>query len=63
MSMSHNLHDWKFNMTMKIEPRIIQENGVKRYDFKPYITIGVVWNPMESMKTSIIDDYGEWKLE
>ena len=63
MSMSHDLHDWKFNMTMKIEPRIITENGKKQYDFKPYITIGVVWNPMESMKTSIIDDYGEWKLE
>ena len=63
MSMSHDLHDWKFNMTMKIEPRIITENGKKQYDFKPYITLGVVWNPMESMKTSIIDDYGEWKLE
>ena len=63
MTMSHDLHDWKFNMTMKIEPRIITENGKKQYDFKPYITLGVVWNPMESMKTSIIDDYGEWKLE
>ncbi len=63
MSVSHDLHDWKFNMTVKIEPRIITENGKKQYDFKPYITIGVVWNPMESMKTSIIDDYGEWKLE
>ena len=63
MTMSHDLHDWKFNMTMKIEPRVITENGKKRYDFKPYITLGVVWNPMESMKTSIIDDYGEWKLE
>lgn len=63
MTVSHDLHDWKANMTMKIEPRIITENGKKMYDFKPYITIGVVWNPMESMKTSIVDDYGEWKLE
>ena len=63
MTVSHNLHDWKANMTMKFEPRIITENGKKRYDFKPYITIGVVWNPMESMKTTIIDEYGEWKLE
>ena len=63
MSISHDLHDWKANMTMKIEPRIITEGGKKVYDFKPYITIGVVWNPMESMKTSIIDEYGEWKLE
>lgn len=63
MTVSHDLHDWKANMTMKIEPRIITENAKKMYDFKPYITIGVVWNPMESMKTTIIDDYGEWKLE
>ncbi len=63
MTVSHDLHDWKANMTMKIEPRIITENGKKMYDFKPYITIGVVWNPMESMKTTITDDYGEWKLE
>ena len=63
MTVSHDLHDWKANMTMKIEPRIITENGKKMYDFKPYITFGVVWNPMESMKTTIIDDYGEWKLE
>ena len=63
MTVSHDLHDWKANMTMKFEPRIVTENGKKRYDFKPYITIGVVWNPMESMKTTIIDEYGEWKLE
>ena len=48
---------------MKVEPRLVTENGVKRYDFNPYITIGVVWNPMESMKTSIKDAYGEWSLE
>ena len=63
MTISHDLHDWKFNMTMKIEPRLITENGKKYFDFKPYITIGVIWKPMESMKTSIVDNYGEWKLE
>ena len=63
MTVSHDLHDWKANMTMKMEPRIITENGKKMYDFKPYITIGVVWKPVESIKTSIIDNYGEWKLE
>ncbi len=63
MTISHDLHDWTANMTLKIEPRIITENGKKMYDFKPYVTIGVVWNPMASMKTSIIDEYGEWKLE
>ena len=63
MKVSHNLHDWTFNLTLKVEPRLITEQGTKRYDFNPYLTIGVVWNPMESMKTSIIDEYGEWSLE
>lgn len=62
MVMSHELHDWKFNMTFKIEPRLVTENGSTYYDFSPYITIGIVWNPMESMKTEIVDEYGEWKL-
>ena len=32
MTVTHDLHDWKANMTMKIEPRIITENGKKMYD-------------------------------
>lgn len=63
MTMSHELHDWKFNMTFKVEPRLITEDNVTRYDFKPYITIGIVWNPMESIKTEIVDEYGEWQLK
>lgn len=62
MTMSHELCDWKFNMTFKIEPRIVTENNTTRYDFSPYITIGIVWNPMESIKTEIEDEYGKWKL-
>ena len=63
MTLSHDLHDWTFNFTLKIEPRVIQENGSKVYDFSPYVTIGVVWNPMQSIKTSIVDKYGEWTME
>ena len=63
MTLSHDLHDWKLNMTLKIEPRVITENGRKRYDFSPQSTIGVVWSPMESIKTTVTDKYGEWKLE
>ena len=63
MKISHDLHDWSFNFTMKVEPRLVKENGKQNYDFNPYITVGVVWNPMESMKTSIKDSYGEWSLE
>ncbi|MCR4630104.1 MAG: hypothetical protein K5786_00565 [Treponema sp.] len=63
MTVSHNLHDWSFNMTLKIEPRLVTEDGVKRYDFNPYMTIGVVWNPVDGINTTIVDEYGEWSLE
>lgn len=63
MTLTHELHDWNFNLSLKIEPRMIVENNKKRYDFSPYMTIGIVWNPMESIKTSIVDEYGEWRLE
>lgn len=62
LDINHELHDWKFNMKLKIEPRLITKNGRKNYDFSPYLSIGVIWNPMESMKTEIVDEYGEWQL-
>ena len=60
---THDLHDWDLKMTFKVEPRLITENGVTQYNFDPYITIGVVWRPIEAIKTQIVDDYGTWKLE
>ena len=50
-------------MTLKVEPRLVTEDGVKRYDFNPYMTIGVVWNPVDGINTTIVDEYGEWSLE
>lgn len=60
---THDLHDWDLKMVFKMEPRLITKNGVTQYDFSPYITIGVVWRPIEAIKTQIVDDYGTWKLE
>lgn len=62
LDITHELHDWKFNMNFKIEPRLITEGNQKYYDFNPYITIGVIWNPMEGMKTQIVDEYGVWSV-
>jgi hypothetical protein len=62
LDINHELHDWKFNMKLRMEPRLITKNGRKTYDFSPYLSVGVVWNPMESMKTEIVDEYGEWQL-
>ena len=60
---THDLHDWDLKMVFKMEPRLITKNGITQYDFSPYITIGVVWRPIEAIKTQIVDDYGTWKLE
>lgn len=60
---THELHDWDFSMSFKMEPRLITEDGKRSYDFSPYITISILWRPMSAMKTEIIDDYGEWRLQ
>ena len=59
MTLTHNLHDWDFNMTWKFEPKIVKTNGVQKYVFDPYISIGIVWNPMESIKTNLTHEYKE----
>ena len=63
LDVEHNLHDWKLYASLKIEPRVIRDNGKPHYDFNPYFTIGVVWKPMDSLKTEIVDEYGEWELK
>ena len=60
MEVTHSLHDWDFSMTWSFAPRLLTENGKSYYDMNPYITIGVVWKPMSSMKTQIKDNYGDW---
>ena len=60
--LTHDLHDWDFETEFKISPRLITENGKRYYDFSPHVTISVVWRPLPSMKTKIVDEYGEWQL-
>lgn len=61
-TLTHDLHDWNFKTTYKLEPRLVTSGGAKYYDFNPYMTVSIIWNPMESMKTQIVDDYGTWEL-
>ena len=63
LALEHNLHDWKLNMELRIEPRVLKDGNTQRYDYAPYFSIGIVWNPMESMKTQITDEYGEWEIK
>ena len=59
MSLTHELHDWDFNMTCKFEPKIVRVNGAQKYVFDPYFSIGIIWNPMQSIKTNLTHEYKE----
>ena len=61
MTASHDLHDWSFNMTWKFEPKLVKKDGQYTYNFDPYISIGIVWKPMDSMKTTIVSEYNKTK--
>ncbi len=59
LTLTHELHDWNFNMSCKFEPKIVKVNGTQKYVFDPYVSIGIVWNPMESIKTNLTHEYKE----
>ena len=46
-------------MSLRVEPRVVDN----KYDYAPYFSIGIKWNPMDSMKTEIIDEYGDFRIE
>ena len=58
LTVSHKLHDWDFSMQLKFEPRLLSKNGTSYYDYSPYFSLGIIWNPMSSIKTQITDNYG-----
>ena len=70
IDVTHDLDDWDLNCSFSIKPRLMTSSvtgydasrGTKYYDFSPYFTISVAWRPLSSMKTQIVDEYGEWKL-
>ena len=63
IQMTHELHDWDFNMKFKVSPRLVtSSSGSKYYDFSPFFSLSVVWRPMDSIKTKIADKYGDFVL-
>ncbi|WP_407427102.1 hypothetical protein [Treponema sp.] len=70
MTVTHDLDDWDLNCSFSITPRLMtssstgynRTDGKSYYDFSPYFTISVAWRPLASMKTEIVDEYGEWEL-
>ncbi len=63
LKIEHDLHDWTLASELSIQPRLLTSANLKPYyDISPYFTLSVVWKPLDSMKTTVVDDYGEWKL-
>ncbi|WP_191013626.1 hypothetical protein [Treponema zioleckii] len=64
IDVTHDLDDWDFNCEFSVSPRYVAATTSKKayYDFSPYFTISVSWRPLSSMKTEIVDKYGEWQL-
>ena len=70
IDVTHDLDDWDFNCSFSIKPRLLTPSSTgysgdgksSYYDFSPYLSISVAWRPLASMKTQIVDEYGEWKL-
>jgi hypothetical protein len=58
LEVKHDLHDWNLAASLTIEPRTITEGAVRKYDYKPYFTLSVLWRPMQSIKTTVEDKYG-----
>jgi len=58
----HNLHDWTLKSEFSFSPRLKTDKKPYYYDYSPYFSLSVVWNPMKSLKTQIVDDYGTFQL-
>lgn len=62
VTVKHDLHDWDFSASLAVTPRLINTGGRREYNFDPYVTVSIVWKPMSGIKTEIVDEYGEVKL-
>lgn len=62
VTLSHSLCDWDMNASLTFKPRTVTSGSKKSYDYHPYFSFSVSWRPMASMKTEIVDEYGEWQL-
>ncbi|MBP5442568.1 MAG: LPS-assembly protein LptD [Treponema sp.] len=62
VTVKHDLHDWDFSASFAVTPRLITTGGRREYNFDPYMTVSIVWRPMGGIKTEIVDEYGDVKL-
>lgn len=62
LKVTHELHDWKLTADFSVSPRLMKDEKPYYFDFSPYFKISVVWKPLSSMTTTIVDDHGKFVL-
>lgn len=62
VKLNHDLHDWKLSAELSVSPRLVKDTRPYYFDFSPYFKLSVVWNPLSSMTTTIVDDKGTFIL-
>ncbi len=62
LKVTHELHDWKLSAEFSVSPRLMKDTKPYYFDFSPYFKLSVVWKPLSSMTTTIVDDHGKFIL-
>ena len=62
VKLEHELHDWKLSAELSVSPRLMKDAKPYYFDFSPYFKLSIVWKPLSSMTTTIVDDHGKFVL-
>ena len=62
LKLNHDLHDWKLSAEFSVSPRLVKDTAPYYFDFSPYFKLSIVWKPLSSMTTTIVDDHGTFVL-
>ncbi|GMO62891.1 MAG: LPS-assembly protein LptD [Treponemataceae bacterium] len=62
VTLTHSLHDWDMNASLTLTPRVVGGQAVLDYNKLVELTVGIVWRPLKSIKTTIKDKYGDFIL-
>lgn len=60
--LNHELHDWKLSAEFSISPKLMKDKVPYYFEFSPYFKLSIVWKPLSSMTTTIVDDHGTFVL-
>lgn len=63
VSVRHNLCDWDLVSSFMFQPKVVTKpDGASYYSYDPYFSFSITWRPMSGVRTQVVDDYGEFRL-